>query len=102
MVNRDAVQIIRNTDRARYEVRDAERLLGFAMYREEPGRVVFTHTVVKPEFEGQGIGSELARHVIEATIADGDVIVPECPFIAAYLEEHPEYADSVVAPARDR
>ncbi|WP_308798604.1 GNAT family N-acetyltransferase [Agromyces silvae] len=95
-----AFEIIRNSDRDRYEVRDGERLLGFAMFRQEPGRVVFTHTVVKPQFEGQGIGSALARHVIEATIAEGNAVVPECPFIAAYLEEHPEYAGSVVAPAR--
>ncbi|MDF2992445.1 MAG: N-acetyltransferase [Microbacterium sp.] len=100
MVNEHALEIIRNDDRARYEVREGDTLLGFAMFREEPGRVVFTHTVVKPEYEGRGIGSELARHVIEATIAEGRSIVPECPFIAAYLEEHPEYADSVVAPAR--
>jgi predicted GNAT family acetyltransferase len=89
--------IVRNDDRARYEVREGDRVLGFAMFREEPGRVVFTHTVVQPEFEGRGIGSELARHVIEATIAEGLAVVPLCPFIAAYLTEHPEYADSVVA-----
>lgn len=100
MVTERAFEIIRNDARERYEVRDGDRVLGFAMFRQEPGRVVFTHTVVKPEFEGRGIGSQLARHVIEATIADGNAVVPECPFIAAYLEEHPEYADSVVAPAR--
>jgi predicted GNAT family acetyltransferase len=93
-------EITRNDERARYEVRSGDDLLGFAMYREEPGRVVFTHTVVKPEHEGQGIGTELARHVVEATIADGLTIVPECPFIAAFLEEHPEYAGSVQAPVR--
>lgn len=93
-------EIVRNDDRARYEVRDGDQVLGFAMFREEPGRTVFTHTVVRPEFEGRGIGSELARHVIEATVAEGRSVVPECPFIAAYLEEHPEYADSVIAPAR--
>lgn len=100
MVSGHAFEISRNDDRGRYEVREGAHVLGFAMFREEPGRVVFTHTVVKPEFEGQGIGSALARHVIEATIADGNAVVPICPFIAAYLEEHPEYADSVVAPAR--
>lgn len=99
-MSEQALQISRNDERGRYEVRDGDTLLGFAMFREEPGHVVFTHTVVKPEYEGRGIGSELARHVIEATIADGRAIVPECPFIAAYLEGHPEYADSVVAPAR--
>jgi len=93
-------EIVRNDDRQRYEVRDAGTVLGFAMFREEPGRIVFTHTVVKPEFEGRGIGTELARHVVAAAVTAGKAIVPECPFIAAYLAEHPEYADSVVAPNR--
>lgn len=91
------VEIVRNDDRARYEIREGDQVLGFAMFREAPGRVVFTHTVVKPEFEGRGLGTELARFVIEAAIDEGKDIVPECPFIAAYLAEHPEYADSVVS-----
>lgn len=95
----DTFEIIRNDDRGRYEAREGDELLGFAMFRDEPDRVVFTHTVVKPELEGRGIGSMLARHVIEATIADGKRIVPECPFIAAYLDEHPQYAGSVAATA---
>jgi predicted GNAT family acetyltransferase len=99
-VSDDRFEIIRNDDRSRYEARDGEQLLGFAMFREEPGRVVFTHTVVEPELEGRGIGTALAHHVVETTIADGLSIVPECPFIAAYLDEHPEYAGSVQVPAR--
>lgn len=92
-------EIVRNDDRDRYEIREGDRVLGFAMFREAPDRVIFTHTVVKPEFEGRGLGTELARHVIEATIADGKRIVPECPFVAAYLAEHPEYSGSVAAQA---
>lgn len=89
------IEVIDQSERARYEIRVAGRVAGVAMYRREPGRVVFTHTIVKPEFEGQGLGGRLARHVLDDAVARGERIVPECPFIRAYLERHPAYAASV-------
>ena len=69
-----------------------------------PGRIVFTHTVVQPEFEGQGLGTRLARFVLDDAVARGERIVPECPFIAAYLARARRYEASVdwpdVAPVR--
>ncbi|WP_350348002.1 GNAT family N-acetyltransferase [Agromyces sp. G08B096] len=95
----ESFEIVRNEQRQRYEVRLGDQVAGVAMFREEPGRVVFTHTIVKPEFEGRGIGGRLAKHVLDDAVARGEQIVPECPFIAAYLERHPEYAGSVVQPS---
>lgn len=90
-----AVEITRLDERHRYQlVVDGERA-GFAQYRLEPGRVVFTHTVVKPEYEGRGLGSRLAKFVLDDAVARGERIVPECPFIAAYLRRHDDYAASV-------
>lgn len=89
------VEITRLDERHRYElVVDGERA-GFAQYRLEPGRIVFTHTVIKPEYEGRGLGSRLARHVLDDAVARGERIVPECPFIAAYLRRHDDYEASV-------
>ncbi|UOE43756.1 GNAT family N-acetyltransferase [Agromyces larvae] len=88
--------IVRNDERHRYELRvDGDRA-GFAVFREEPGRIVFTHTVVLPAYEGRGLGGRLAKFALDDAVARGLEIVPECPFIAAYLRRHPEYADSVV------
>lgn len=89
------VELIDQAERARYEVRVGGRVAGFAMYRREPGRTVFTHTIVKPDYEGQGLGSRLAKFALDDTVARGDRIVPECPFIRAYLERHPAYEASV-------
>ncbi|WP_420111223.1 GNAT family N-acetyltransferase [Pseudactinotalea sp.] len=74
--------------------RDGE-MLGFAGYTRTEGVTTFTHTVVHPENEGQGVGSTLISGALDAERAAGRSIVPVCPFVVAYVKRHPEYADLV-------
>ena len=64
-------------------------------YRMHEGRRVFIHTEVADEYEGQGLASKLAVHVLDAARAEGLKIIPQCPYIRGYIERHPEYADLV-------
>ncbi len=85
---------------SRYEARSGDRLLGFVEYRLLTGRITFTHTEVLPDAAGQGVGSLLARSVLDDARARGLRVRPLCPFIAAWIGRHPGYADLVVdAPA---
>jgi predicted GNAT family acetyltransferase len=59
----------------------------FAEYQRARGLVVFTHTGVPEAQEGHGIGSRLQ---------EGEPVMPLCPFIAAYIREHPAYRDLVM------
>lgn len=95
----DAVEITRHDDRQRYDLTVDGRRAAVSQFRLEPGAIVFTHTIVRPEFEGKGLGSRLARFVLDDAVARGERIVPECPFISAYLRRHPEYEASVDWPA---
>jgi uncharacterized protein len=80
----------------RYEVRDADgTVLGFAAYRRHGDVVVFTHTEVDDGHEGEGIGSTLVRSALDDVRAAGRTIQPLCPFVRAYVDRHPEYADLV-------
>src|SRR5205823_1986431 len=58
-------------------------------------RVLF-HTGVSDDYSGQGLASVLVRAVVEDVIAHGYTIVPVCPYVAAWLPKHPEYADHVL------
>ncbi|MFF0267641.1 GNAT family N-acetyltransferase [Kribbella sp. NPDC004536] len=60
-------------------------------------RVLF-HTGVNEEYGGQGLASVLVRAAVEDVIAHGYTIVPVCPYVAAWLPKHPEYADHVLKP----
>jgi uncharacterized protein len=97
----EEIRIADNPAERRYEAHVGDRLAGFAEYRAVPGRVVFVHTQVLPEFEGRGVGSRLAAGALDDVRARGLGMTPKCPFIAAYVRRHPQYADLVrEAPAR--
>ena len=59
-------------------------------------RYVLTHTEVPEKYEGQGIGSELTRAVLEDLRAKKLPMIPQCPFVAQYIYRHPEWADVVL------
>jgi GCN5-related N-acetyltransferase len=44
---------------------------------------------------GQGVGSTLVRGALDALRAEGSKVVPRCEFVAACVERHPEYRDSL-------
>jgi len=70
------------------------RVAGFSEYRPRTDTVYsFTHTEVADEFEGQGIGSQLAAGVMQAARDEGFRILPSCSFIRRYMREHEETHD---------
>jgi predicted GNAT family acetyltransferase len=71
--------------------------IAFAAYRRDGDVLALTHTIVPQELAGQGIGSKLIAAVLEQVRARGETIVPECSFVAAYLQKHPEDADLVAS-----
>lgn len=87
----------------RYELRVGDVLAGSIVYRPlstaTPVRV-FLHTGIDPEFEGRGLGSTLIAGALADSRARGIAILPQCPFVKAYLGRHPDDLD--VVPAADR
>ena len=76
----------------RFEAHIDGRLAGFAEYQLTEDLVVFTHTEVDPAFEGQGVGSAIARYALDQLLAGGTrKALPVCPFIKGWIERHPEY-----------
>ena len=49
----DTITIDRNDATRRYELTIGDELAGIAEFRTTPDGIVFTHTVVRPEFGGQ-------------------------------------------------
>ena len=81
-----------NKDRHRLELA-VDGHTAFSQYKLAPGTITFLHTEVPKELEGQGIGSRLAQGALELARANGLKVVAKCPFIAAYLRNHPEFQD---------
>ncbi|MEP7055135.1 MAG: GNAT family N-acetyltransferase [Actinomycetota bacterium] len=70
---------------------------GVSNYRRVGDTVTFTHTEVPPELQGQGLGGILVRGSLDDVRRRGLRVVPLCPFVEAWIDRHPEYADLVRA-----
>jgi len=96
-----ALAITDNAEARRYEARMGDELAGFLEYRSAGSRRILVHTRVLDAFEGRGVGSAMARHVLDEALAAGVRVTPKCPFVRAWLERHPEYA-AIVTPEPPR
>jgi len=79
----------------RYELLVDGQSLGAAEYSEQGERMVFTHTEVDPSLSGQGLGSVLVKAALEDARRRDKRVVPQCEFIASYIERHGEWQDLV-------
>ena len=85
----DAVQVVRNDAKSRYEVTVDGTVAGFTVFGPDAaGRVVFPHTEVDPAFAGRGLGTILIGSALADVAARGETIVPVCSFVVKYLESH--------------
>jgi uncharacterized protein len=62
---------------------------------EEPGRIVLTRTNVPKELGGRGIAGELAKTALAYAREQELKVVPQCSFMAKFIERNPEYQDLV-------
>ena len=60
---------------------------------EDPNRIVFTHTVVPDELSGRGVAGEIVKHALDHARKRNLTVVPQCSYVAAYIERHKEYQD---------
>ena len=89
------IQLTQNVASHRYEAHVDVQLAGYCEYNLLTDAIMFTHTEVLEAFEGQGIGSAIARHVLDAARSEGKHVIPVCQFIAGYIRKHRDYADLV-------
>ena len=78
----------------RFEL-DVGDVTAFVSYSITGSVVTLIHTEVPESLSGKGVGSMLVRETLELLRARGAQIVAECPFVAAYIQRHPEYRDLI-------
>jgi uncharacterized protein len=101
----DTIAITNNEKESRFE---ASALEGLAFLRYQllrDGTFVLMHTEVPPALGGRGLASRLARTALDLARSHGAKVIVRCPFVAAYIEHHPEYRELVLErpiPRRDQ
>jgi predicted GNAT family acetyltransferase len=86
--------VVNNKAQHRYEL-NVDGHLAASYYKLSDGVITFVHTDVPPELGGKGVGSKLVKGALDQVRADGLKVIPQCPFVKAYIDKHPEYADLV-------
>jgi predicted GNAT family acetyltransferase len=85
-------KVLHNVRASRFEVA-VGKTVAVLEYQVEGQQVIFTHTEVPEQFEGQGIASQMARTALAHAREKGYKVVPACEFMQVYLDRHPEYQD---------
>lgn len=88
-------KIVDNPESRRFEISDGTELAGFVEYHLHSGEIAFLHTEIDSRFEGRGLASKLARHVLDDARKRGLGVLPYCPFIRGWITKHPDFTDLV-------
>jgi uncharacterized protein len=80
--------------RGRFEL-DVDGHVAAIAFRRDGARLAAVHTEVPAALRGKGIGEMLARAVLDYARREALVVQPYCPFVAAFIKRHAEYADLV-------
>ncbi len=87
------VRVSNDEEQGRYVARLDGTEVGTAAYELTDDTIVFTHTVVDEDVEGRGVGSTLIGHALDDARDRHLTVVPQCGFVAAFMDEHPDYQD---------
>lgn len=90
--------VVHDEEQNRFELMLDGRRAGFVDYRPAGDSVILAHTEVEEGHEGKGLGGVLVTAALEGFRAMGKTVIPTCPFAAAWIKRHPEWAE-VVAPS---
>jgi predicted GNAT family acetyltransferase len=94
----EMTEVVNNTAQQRYEL-TVDGHLAATYYKVTEGVITFVHTEVPPELGGKGIGSKLIRGALDQVRADGLKVIPECPFVKAFIEKNAPYQDLLAVSA---
>ncbi len=88
--NKAPIEVRHNPGEHRFEA-VVEGHTCVADYAMRSGEIVFTHTYVSSELRGRGIAEKLVRTALEYARRENLRVVPDCSYVAAFIQRHPEY-----------
>ena len=89
-MEKELYSVVNNESELKFEVHlDGE--LAYLEYRFYKKDIALMHTVVPDSLGGKGIASALAHYALEWATKHEKPVMVYCPFVAGYLQKHPEY-----------
>lgn len=90
-----SLEAVNNKKQFHFEVALPDGDVATLEYRWLKGSMVLMHTFVPKNATHQGIASLLAKAALEYAMVQNIKVIVYCPFVAAFLKEHPEYDDLI-------
>jgi len=86
---------IRNNEKLmRFETGEGDEI-AFLEYRFYKKDIALMHTLVPESMKGKGLASALAAFAFKYAMQHKKPVMVYCPFVAAYIERHPEVQDQL-------
>jgi hypothetical protein len=84
-----------NPEQARFEIHEDGEVAGFIIYRRNGSEITLVHTETARGFRGRGVAGRLVAGALDLAAEEGLAVIPRCPFVRDWIDEHREYAGLV-------
>ncbi|WP_298212225.1 GNAT family N-acetyltransferase [Acidovorax sp.] len=90
MASDETSEVILNEAEHRFELH-IDGHMAYEVFERFPSGIAYRHTIVPNELAGKGVGSKLIRYILDYAANNHLKVRPDCPFVKAYIDKHPEY-----------
>jgi uncharacterized protein len=87
------VTVVHDAAASRFEAQVHGEVVGHVDYSTRGNAVELVHTEVDEERREEGVASELVQGVLDQIRIEKMNVIPTCPFVRSFLDEHEEYQD---------
>lgn len=91
-----STEVTDRPERRRYELAEDGTTVGSVTYRLAPGEIELLHAEVDRGHAGRGLAGVMVRAVLDDARARHLAVVPHCPYVTKFIDEHrDQYLDLV-------
>ena len=91
------ITVVNNRAAQRFEARFPEGVAVLQYRYGNDGALILVHTEVPSALRRRGIATRLAGAALAFAMDHHLVVIPVCPFVTAYLQQHPEVTAEIRA-----
>ena len=88
------LDIVHNEQAKRFET-SINGQTGYISYQDQGNTLIYDHTIVPQALGGRGVGSALVKYALNYARENDKKVIPQCSFVASYINKHAEYQDLV-------
>jgi uncharacterized protein len=91
-MTKSTLPVVHRPEAQRFEIA-LEGGVGVCTYRRQDPVLFLTHTEVPVALEGRGVAGALVQATLDWARSEGMRVHPQCSYVAAYMQRHPETHD---------